>query len=366
MAGGDQPTLSPTEEVTKQPSPTGEVVKKPHADNTNPIPTTKEPTYSNILKAAIHAAPDFTEPAITAEQFSVSEEQQQTSVELKPTKVQDGKTSVRFKLSDKARYLNSMKYVLVGKFSHGRPPIGLLKEFFALFSIANTIGSPLRIDQLNINRVKLGSASVCVSLDVSKPILDKIWVAFEDEDSEEVVEGFCEENAKAVESIPENKARPVFRRVPIKPRYQAKAKPMKRTTKEWVKTVFGGTKKEDHGAEISNSFKSLEVLVPSEEVKEPTESRRPYAGINHNILDAASLPPLSLLSGCSLKTITYKDALEDFVLPLQGKSTPASPTKQGEETTLVQSHDQTWEGNGEVVEGEQEINGKEGDIPSHG
>ncbi|GAA0145370.1 hypothetical protein LIER_42856 [Lithospermum erythrorhizon] len=544
MAGGDQPTINPppppTEEVVKQPSPTGEVVKITHATNAStnvqasshtamsegndsgllspPVPrqpappgevekkdnTTKnKPTYSNILKAAIHAASDFTEPAGNAEQLSASEEQQQTSMELKPTKVHDGKTSVRFKLSDKARYLNSMKHVLVGKFSHGRPPIGLLKEFFvslklkgeynislydtkhlfiecaliedftrlwmrnnwyvkgfpmrmfkwtddfnpnkesplspvwvhfdglplylfneeALFSIANTIGSPLRIDQLNINRVKLGSASVCVALDVSKPILDKIWVAFEEEDSEEVVEGFWQqvtydhfpaycsccnhlghvmtyckrqeekeaqlvypissaENAKEVESIPENKARPVFRRVPIKPRHQAKAKSMKRTTKEWVKTVFGETKKEDQGVEISNPFKSLEVLVsseevkepkesqlevlvPSKEVKEPVESRRPYAR-SHNILDASSLPPPSLLAGCLLQTITYKDALEDFVLPLQAKSTPASPTKQGEETTLFQSKDPTWEGNGEMLEGKQDINGKEGVIPSHG
>ncbi|GAA0175871.1 hypothetical protein LIER_28967 [Lithospermum erythrorhizon] len=59
-----------------------------------------------------------------------------------------------------------------------------------LLSIANSIGTPLRIDQNNVNRVKLGQASICVALDVLKPVRDKVWVAFEEEESDVIVEGF--------------------------------------------------------------------------------------------------------------------------------------------------------------------------------
>ncbi|GAA0156915.1 hypothetical protein LIER_43383 [Lithospermum erythrorhizon] len=66
-----------------------------------------------------------------------------------------------------------MKFVLVGKFSHGRPPLNIIKEFFmglklqgvplymfeaSLLSIANAIGKPLRVHPSNLNRVKLNSA----------------------------------------------------------------------------------------------------------------------------------------------------------------------------------------------------------------
>ncbi|KAG9144927.1 hypothetical protein Leryth_026357 [Lithospermum erythrorhizon] len=184
------------------------------------------------------------------------------SHDLKPVGIHDGKPSIRFKKADKLRYLDLMKHVLVGKFSHGRPTIAIIKEFFialklkgaynislydakhliiecdlledytrlwvrliwfiknypmrifkwtadfdsskesaltpvwvhfpglpiflyeeeGLLSVANSIGKPLRIDALNTNRVKLGVASVCVELDVSKPLVDKVWISFEDED----------------------------------------------------------------------------------------------------------------------------------------------------------------------------------------
>ncbi|GAA0184883.1 hypothetical protein LIER_32171 [Lithospermum erythrorhizon] len=47
-----------------------------------------------------------------------------------PVASHEGKPSVVFKKSDKARYLSMMKHVLIGKFSHGRPTIAVIKEFF--------------------------------------------------------------------------------------------------------------------------------------------------------------------------------------------------------------------------------------------
>ncbi|KAG9157088.1 hypothetical protein Leryth_022384 [Lithospermum erythrorhizon] len=52
------------------------------------------------------------------------------SFSLKPTLVYQGKPSVVFTRTDEKVLLESMKPVLVGKFTHDRPPIGLIKEFF--------------------------------------------------------------------------------------------------------------------------------------------------------------------------------------------------------------------------------------------
>ncbi|GAA0162286.1 hypothetical protein LIER_39384 [Lithospermum erythrorhizon] len=68
-------------------------------------------------------------------------------------------------------------------------PIYLYEEE-CLLSVANLIGKPLRIDSLNTNRVKLYVASVCVELDVSKPLVDEVWVSFEDDDHLDNNEGF--------------------------------------------------------------------------------------------------------------------------------------------------------------------------------
>ncbi|GAA0162094.1 hypothetical protein LIER_18266 [Lithospermum erythrorhizon] len=59
-----------------------------------------------------------------------------------------------------------------------------------LLSISNSIGEPFRVDPINVNRMNLRSARVCVELDVAKPFIDSIWVCFEDDDSKEVLEGF--------------------------------------------------------------------------------------------------------------------------------------------------------------------------------
>ncbi|GAA0156592.1 hypothetical protein LIER_38297 [Lithospermum erythrorhizon] len=263
-----------------------------------------------------------------------------------------------------------MKYVLVGKFSHGRPPIGFIKEFFMglklmgeynislydtkhlfiecalmedftrlwmritwyvkgfpmrmfkwtpefnpekespltpvwihfaglplylleeepLLSIENSIGTPLKIDHNNVNRVKLGQASVCVALDVSQPIRKKVWIGFEEADKGAMVAGlwqvvhydpypnYCtdcfhlghnmEECKRKKEHVGEditvatevrkgsvqgqeakepqeqhsvNKKQ--FRRVsmPKEGKKSTKPKQLNKTTKEWVKRVFGNT-----------------------------------------------------------------------------------------------------------------------------
>ncbi|GAA0166116.1 hypothetical protein LIER_21346 [Lithospermum erythrorhizon] len=72
---------------------------------------------------------------------------------------------------------------------HGLPLY--LFEGEALLSVANSIGTPLKIDSHNVNLVKLGTASVCVELDVSKPLMNETWVSFvDDEDPTIVVDGF--------------------------------------------------------------------------------------------------------------------------------------------------------------------------------
>ncbi|GAA0174300.1 hypothetical protein LIER_27721 [Lithospermum erythrorhizon] len=56
---------------------------------------------------------------------------------------------------------------------------GLLLYLFegdSLLSVANSTGKPLRIDSHNVNRVKLGTASACVELDVSKPLMKETWL----------------------------------------------------------------------------------------------------------------------------------------------------------------------------------------------
>ncbi|GAA0169219.1 hypothetical protein LIER_23749 [Lithospermum erythrorhizon] len=64
-----------------------------------------------------------------------------------------------------------MKHVLVGKFCHGRPTIAIIMESFIALKLK-------------------GVASVCVELDVSKPLVDKVWVSFEDDDYSDDNEGF--------------------------------------------------------------------------------------------------------------------------------------------------------------------------------
>ncbi|GAA0182426.1 hypothetical protein LIER_42298 [Lithospermum erythrorhizon] len=123
---------------------------------------------------------------------------------LLPVTTHEGKPSVVFKRSDKQRYLSMLKHVLDGKFSHGRPTIHFIKEFFINLKLKGAYNislydtkhlfiecTPLRIDSHNVNRVKLGTAFVCVELDVSKPLMNETWISFvDDEDPTIVFDGF--------------------------------------------------------------------------------------------------------------------------------------------------------------------------------
>ncbi|GAA0153092.1 hypothetical protein LIER_43207 [Lithospermum erythrorhizon] len=60
----------------------------------------------------------------------------------------------------------------------------------SLWSIANAIGKPLRIDPYNLSRTKLNSARVCVELNVTAPLVDSIWITFEDDASKAILDGF--------------------------------------------------------------------------------------------------------------------------------------------------------------------------------
>ncbi|GAA0186410.1 hypothetical protein LIER_33698 [Lithospermum erythrorhizon] len=60
----------------------------------------------------------------------------------------------------------------------------------SLLSIANAIGSPLRVHPSNVNRVKLNSALIRVELDVTKPFMDAVWVCLEGHYSNNKMEGF--------------------------------------------------------------------------------------------------------------------------------------------------------------------------------
>ncbi|GAA0148986.1 hypothetical protein LIER_36842 [Lithospermum erythrorhizon] len=65
-----------------------------------------------------------------------------------------------------------------------------LYEGEGLLSVANSIGKPLRADSLNTNHVKLGVPSVCVELDISKPLVNEVWINFEDDEDPDSSEGF--------------------------------------------------------------------------------------------------------------------------------------------------------------------------------
>ncbi|GAA0163947.1 hypothetical protein LIER_19696 [Lithospermum erythrorhizon] len=65
-----------------------------------------------------------------------------------------------------------------------------LYMFEEKLSISNSIGKPIRVNPLNVNRRVLNSAKFCVELDVSKPLIHSICVCFEDDESNDVLEGF--------------------------------------------------------------------------------------------------------------------------------------------------------------------------------
>ncbi|GAA0183803.1 hypothetical protein LIER_42466 [Lithospermum erythrorhizon] len=67
-------------------------------------------------------------------------------------------------------------------------PLYLFDEV-SLMKIANAVATPLRVDPNNLNRTKLNSAHVCVELDVAAPLIDSVWVGFEDDESQVILDG---------------------------------------------------------------------------------------------------------------------------------------------------------------------------------
>ncbi|GAA0149287.1 hypothetical protein LIER_08506 [Lithospermum erythrorhizon] len=162
--------------------------------------------YSDVVKA--HSQPYSQQPFELNTIFDVE------SSALKEISTYQGKPSVVFPFSDKQVLVEKLKYVLVGKFSHGRPPMDTIKKFFvslklkgdfwirveclplylfdemSLLSISNSIGRPISVDPRNVNRTMLHSARICVELDVGKPLLDAILISFKDEVSKNILEKF--------------------------------------------------------------------------------------------------------------------------------------------------------------------------------
>ncbi|GAA0163203.1 hypothetical protein LIER_19125 [Lithospermum erythrorhizon] len=137
LGGGDDNKIGDSEtpsHVTHQQPPT--ISTKHHNSkpenrlftiNPNPTifyqnPTGPKPSYAQATMGAV--------PAATMEDYDCS-----NVANLRLVAMHEGKPSVVFKKSDKARYLSMMNHVLIGKFSHGRPTIAVIQEFFVNFKL---------------------------------------------------------------------------------------------------------------------------------------------------------------------------------------------------------------------------------------
>ncbi|GAA0164351.1 hypothetical protein LIER_20009 [Lithospermum erythrorhizon] len=336
MAGGGQPTPQPppppTEEVVKQPTPIGQVVKTSHA--TNPIMGNNKLSYSTILKASLGAAYN-----LEVEDNNSSQTLIPTS-ELKPTTTKDGNPAVVFKALDKAKYLVNMKATLALNCKLHR--------------------HPLKIDHNNVNRVKLGQASVCVALDVSQPIRKKVWIGFEEEDKGAMVAGFwqviqydpypyfCTDCCHLGHKMDECKRKKeqagegtIVATANFKGNVQgqetkeAQEKHIQsKTTKEWVQKLFGTTI-----LATATTTKNTFAILDEAEAKNGQETQTEKRVHPSNILDASSLAPPSMLTGFGLQPVQLSSCLVGHSLPLKNKSAPPSPTaKRKEDADLLGDH----------------------------
>ncbi|GAA0159714.1 hypothetical protein LIER_38918 [Lithospermum erythrorhizon] len=77
--------------------------------------------------------------------------QSQTSIDLhnrdiqhlKSTTLYQGKPSVVFPISEKQALVEKLKYVLVGKFTHGHPSMGIIKKFFLSLKLKDSCNSTI-------------------------------------------------------------------------------------------------------------------------------------------------------------------------------------------------------------------------------
>ncbi|GAA0166284.1 hypothetical protein LIER_43753 [Lithospermum erythrorhizon] len=91
----------------------------PHHEGSNISFSNQPPLFSEVVKN--HFECNQIEPNM----------QNLISTPLKPLSIYQGKPCVRFKMEEKATLLNNLKFVLVCKFSHGRPQFSTIKQFFA-------------------------------------------------------------------------------------------------------------------------------------------------------------------------------------------------------------------------------------------
>ncbi|GAA0139701.1 hypothetical protein LIER_35122 [Lithospermum erythrorhizon] len=144
-----------------------------------------------------------------------------SSFSLKPISIHNGKPSVLFKASEKQYLLDKLPYVLVDKFSHGRPDFAAIKAFFSKLKLQGNYnvsqfdkkhlfivcefkvdyikiwlklswlinGKPMRILKWEPNFSPLTESAIAPvwvrleELDLSKPFIDSIWVCFEEDET---------------------------------------------------------------------------------------------------------------------------------------------------------------------------------------
>ncbi|GAA0171066.1 hypothetical protein LIER_43891 [Lithospermum erythrorhizon] len=433
MVDGHLPNPLPPHEVEENHlPPTGEGLKRPHSP---PLTTlTQPPSYASM------AAPS---PSL-----STSPHHPCLVTNLRPIAVHDGKPSVNFKKSDKQAFIQEMNYVLIGKFSHGRPTLDAIKEFFVnmkfkgefnisifdpkhlfieltlledrnklwmkqvwflsslpmrvfkwdanfnpniessirpvwvsfpglplylfneygLASVANTIGTPIRFDSLNINRVKLGVAIVCVELDISKPRGHSVWVNFEDEEDPSLDEGFWQ--AVEYDFIPpfcvecshightqEACKRLAAANLKGKAKADAGFHPPKRF-KDHNNTPKKGTEQpsgfgSDHSPKMLNIARKLELLQTSRPQKAAGAgpSKVPFPGRHHpvqpNLVSVAnsfavledqdgSIPVPQPLVG-EVVPSHFEEGLGTIILPFKAPSQPVSPVLAQDFNLIYQS-----------------------------
>ncbi|GAA0166991.1 hypothetical protein LIER_22024 [Lithospermum erythrorhizon] len=106
MSDGESPEPPPIrEDGVKQP--------RPHPD----LPK----SFSQVVQGNFAHGPNIVKS---------SQQSDSDSIPFKPIATFNGKPSVSFTILEKATLLEKMNFVLVGKFSHGRPPLNIIKDFF--------------------------------------------------------------------------------------------------------------------------------------------------------------------------------------------------------------------------------------------
>ncbi|GAA0182301.1 hypothetical protein LIER_30354 [Lithospermum erythrorhizon] len=401
MADSGQPPPNPlpppTEEVVKQPPPTGDVVKTAPENSlnaTNPKTLSAILSYANIIKKSIHGA------QVMQELYDEAVVEDPSSLPiLKPTCMVDGKVSLKFKLSDKHKYLEGMQHVLVGKFSHGRPQIDSIKEFFIALKLKGDYNISLYDTKhlfiecaLMEDFTRLWMRTVWFVKGSPMPMFK--WTPDFSPDRESPLSPvwihlnglpFYLFNDEALYSIANSIGSPlrIDRTIQIG-----------KETKEWVQKAFGKSKDNpptltvEDTIEVQNQYDALlgettqdleeaEVKVNVQEKALTTTKEDHHTVKPVNSLDYSSLGPISLLQG-RVQYYSLRDNLEDIVPPYKLPSAPTSPTsRDGQWNTLEEAsnseigdlpqstalHNLSDSAGGDDV---QLIIEKEGELPFHG